>query len=178
MGVSGCGKSTVAERFAEQMTINFYDADDFHSPEAKAHMQSGKALTDDMRKPWIKRMVSDLQFVLQTVGSCTLAYSGLRAEQRQAFLELDAQVIFFHLVLPLSEVQHRLSKRSDHFFPPSLISSQYDSLEAPLPSENIIEIDATLSVAQLLKQLRRYIHDLPVFVEANPASGVNSNSAH
>lgn len=32
MGVSGCGKSTIARLLAEKLDWDFYDADDFHPP--------------------------------------------------------------------------------------------------------------------------------------------------
>jgi len=61
--------------------------------------------------------------------------------------------ILVHLVLPLSEARYRIENRQDHFFSAKLIESQYDALEAPTFGEQIIEVDATLSVGELLKSL-------------------------
>ena len=41
MGVSGCGKSTIAERLAAEIGGVFLEGDDFHPPENKAKMGAG-----------------------------------------------------------------------------------------------------------------------------------------
>jgi len=41
MGVSGCGKSTVAAEIASTLDIQFLDADDLHPPANKQMMEAG-----------------------------------------------------------------------------------------------------------------------------------------
>ena len=53
MGVSGCGKSTVAGLLAGRLGWRFAEADDFHSPSNVAIMAGGSALTDTDRAPWL-----------------------------------------------------------------------------------------------------------------------------
>ncbi len=49
MGVSGCGKSTVARKLAEATGGAWLDADRFHSDSNKQKMSSGISLTNDDR---------------------------------------------------------------------------------------------------------------------------------
>ncbi|OMJ23511.1 putative gluconokinase [Smittium culicis] len=63
MGVTGCGKSTIAKMIAENLKCAYIDADDFHPPENVNKMKRGIPLTDEDRIPWleaINRYVFDL----------------------------------------------------------------------------------------------------------------------
>src|SRR2546423_15600680 len=62
MGVSGSGKTTVAQLLAERLGWRFAEADEFHSPANVAKMRAGIPLTDEDRGPWlasIARWVDD-----------------------------------------------------------------------------------------------------------------------
>ena len=47
--VKGCGKTCVGQAVAEEFSMPFFDADDFHSQENKHKMRSGTSLTDEDR---------------------------------------------------------------------------------------------------------------------------------
>jgi gluconokinase len=158
MGVSGCGKSTIARAYAKQHNMQYLDADDFHSSEAKSHMAKGLPLNDDMRIVWIQRMVEQLPALLKK-QNCTLAYSGLREAHRKAFLRLDAKVSFLHLVLSIETTVQRVSARSSHFFPAHLVQSQFDSLEPAASDENIIEVNAQQSIEDVIASSHRLLHN-------------------
>ena len=51
MGVSGCGKSTMAAALSERLGLDMVDGDDLHLPESVAKMRSGIALQDADRWP-------------------------------------------------------------------------------------------------------------------------------
>ena len=53
MGVSGSGKSTIAEKLAERLGWIYEDGDSFHSAANVAKMHSGHPLTDEDRWPWL-----------------------------------------------------------------------------------------------------------------------------
>ena len=53
MGVCGCGKSTVARRYADVTGRVLIEADDFHPPANVAKMRSGQPLTDADRAGWL-----------------------------------------------------------------------------------------------------------------------------
>lgn len=56
MGVSGCGKSTVAEGIAAALGLACMDGDHLHTPDSVAKMKGGTPLTDDDRWPWLDRI--------------------------------------------------------------------------------------------------------------------------
>jgi carbohydrate kinase (thermoresistant glucokinase family) len=56
MGVSGCGKSTVAAAIAAELGLTMVDGDDLHLPESVEKMRAGIALQDADRWPWLDRI--------------------------------------------------------------------------------------------------------------------------
>ena len=146
MGISGSGKSTLAKQLAKQLKFAFYEADDFHSPENKAWMASGKALTDEMREPWIHSICEALK---KNGGSSVLAYSGLRRAHRQKFRELGFKTLFIHLQGSKELIARRMQQRSGHFMPASLLDSQIASMEPPLDEPDII----TVSIDDAIKNI-------------------------
>ena len=56
MGVSGCGKTSVGEKLAEELGWDFYDADNFHSPANVSKMAKGIPLNDDDRVAWLEAL--------------------------------------------------------------------------------------------------------------------------
>ena len=51
MGVSGCGKTAVGLRLADELSAMFVDADTLHPPENVAKMSAKIPLTDADRRP-------------------------------------------------------------------------------------------------------------------------------
>ena len=56
MGVSGCGKTTIAARLAEKLGWTFIESDSYHSEEHIRKMASGVPLTDTDRQPWLETL--------------------------------------------------------------------------------------------------------------------------
>lgn len=77
MGVCSCGKTLIGEMLAEELGLAFYDADDFHSAASVEKMNSGIALDDDDRLPWLRRMAQEMP-QWKSSGGAVLACSGLK----------------------------------------------------------------------------------------------------
>jgi gluconokinase len=75
MGVSGCGKSSVGARLAEQLGATFLDADDFHPPANVERMRAGIALTDADRAGWLDALSARLARATATKEPVVLACS-------------------------------------------------------------------------------------------------------
>lgn len=108
----------------------FLDGDDFHSPENIARMSSGKPLTDDMRWPWLDRLLQAVNEERQyemTVFAC----SALRKAHRDHLRAAIGDLRVIYLDAPKALIVSRLTQRSDHFMPVSLVHSQFETLEPP-----------------------------------------------
>jgi len=126
MGVSGSGKSTVGALLAEQLGVEFLDADEFHPPENVAKMAAGAPLTDADRGPWLERLNAELQNRKDAVLAC----SALKASYRRTLAQaIDCR--FVHLRGPIELIRARLQARRHRYMPASLLESQFATLEPP-----------------------------------------------
>ena len=141
MGVAGSGKTTLGRRLAARLSHTFIDADDFHSQEAVALMRSGAHLTDAMRDEWIERVASELLKHHHEGTSCVLAFSGLRVRHRRRLMNLGFATKAFLLTGDATLLRERITQRADHFMPPSQLTHQLDTLEAPQRDEAIECVD-------------------------------------
>jgi gluconokinase len=160
MGVSGSGKSTLGVALAAAIGCPFLEGDDFHAPEAVEKMRAGIPLTDDDRWPWLDRLGSALGSEVArnkiAVAACSALRKAYRDRLRQA---IPAPVGFVLMDANPEELLRRLTARTHHYMPASLLTSQLDTLERPQPEhdagrpgEPAIALDATRPVATLCEQ--------------------------
>lgn len=155
MGVSGCGKSTVAEALATHKNWRFVEADNYHTPEAKRMMSEGIPLTDEIRDPWIDSICQAIKQYPQQ--SCVLAYSGLKARHRNKFTQLGFDCCFFHLQGSKDTIAERMLQRKGHYMSIDLLDSQFAAMEQPTKGEAIISISITLSLQQILTAIESHL---------------------
>ncbi|XQW86774.1 gluconokinase [Thalassotalea piscium] len=158
MGVSGCGKSTIASTLALTGDYCYIDADDFHSAEAKGMMSQNIALTDEIRMPWINVICETLCQYQSKNQSVVLAFSGLKAKYRQPFRMLGFNTRFILLHGSQSLIAKRLAVRENHFANENLLTSQFETLELPTTSENdIATFDVVLPINELVTAIIKII---------------------
>ncbi|MBY3536817.1 gluconokinase [Rhizobium laguerreae] len=147
MGVSGCGKSTVARILSDRMGRPFIEGDDLHPPANVAKMSAGIALTDEDRASWLAQTGEFLGAPHPTsVASC----SALRSRYRQRLRDAAARpLIFLYLQVPRSEVVERMSSRPGHFMPISLVDSQFAALEEPCDEPDVVTITGPGTASEL-----------------------------
>lgn len=156
-GVSGCGKSTVAEHLAMKNDLHFIEADDFHPEVNKAHMASGKPLTDAMREPWINALCEHISAEKQQGKSCVMANSGLRRAHRQRFRELGLTTLFLHLDGTKEIIAQRMALRVGHYMPPTLLDSQFAALEPALKEPDIKTLNIDHGVDMVVEEAQRLV---------------------
>lgn len=157
MGVSGCGKSSVAAELAKASGGLFLDADDFHSPDNRAKMTSGIPLTDEDRWGWIDALNTELKKRTTDTSPIFLACSSLRRVYRKQLAAGIPELCFLYLKGSIELIRSRMESRSDHFMPTSLLDSQFAALEEPTAAEAIIiPIDPPVEeiVAGILRVIR------------------------
>jgi len=159
MGVSGCGKSTVAKELSNRFKLRFLEADEFHPEQNHERMAAGIPLTDEMRLPWIEAMCIALTEEARRGRNCVLAYSGLRQKQRQAFRELGFRTLYLFLEGSKSLIAGRMAERRDHFMPAGLLDSQFDDMEPPFDEPDVVCIDIDKDLAEVLSEISPVVDD-------------------
>ena len=142
MGVQGIGKSTIGRMLAERLGVRFVDGDELHSPRNVELMASGTPLSDDDRGPWL-RAVGETLAAHTSSGGVVVACSALRREYRDLIREHDPLVYFVEPWGPIELVRERVGSRTHEYMPPSLLQSQYDTLEPLAADERGIRVSVT-----------------------------------
>lgn len=151
MGVSGSGKTTIAQALAAHYGYRFLDADDYHSVAARAQMAAGQPLTDAMRLPWVELLAATLRDCVEAGESVVLAFSGLRGTHRQLLRRSGIPIRFVFLHAAPHVIAARLSARAGHFMPASLLDSQLQTLELPLDEADVVSVDVDATVAEVVQ---------------------------
>lgn len=157
MGVSGCGKTTVAEGLAAHFGWPFQEGDDLHPRANVEKMHSGTPLDDADRAPWLQICHEWLRMHEATGG--VLTCSALKRKYRDT-LRQGLKVTFVYLETSERTIAERLKHRLGHFMPPSLLPSQLATLEPPGLDENVVVVDSAgtpeIVMAKLIEELEAH----------------------
>jgi carbohydrate kinase (thermoresistant glucokinase family) len=153
MGVSGCGKTTVARLVAAAHGVPFQEGDALHPPANVAKMSQGHPLTDEDRWPWLHAIAAVIddwraagQSGLVTCSALKRAYRDILIGQRP-----DARLVYLRGDKAL--IAERMAKRRGHFMPPALLDSQFATLEEPGPDEHPYVADIRATPEELARQV-------------------------
>jgi gluconokinase len=150
MGVSGCGKSTIAELYAQRTGATLIEADVFHPPANIAKMSAGIPLTDDDRAGWLAAMADRLAEGKARGEAMVVTCSALKKAYRDRLRQADPDLFFVFLDGSQELLQARLDARKGHFMPPGLLGSQLATLERPnLATERCLHVSISLSPEQI-----------------------------
>ena len=152
MGVSGCGKSTVAGRLAQRLGWDFAEADAFHTAANVEKMRSGIALTDEDRGPWLDAIAAWIATARAQGRPCIVACSALKRRYRERLAGGHGDVRFVYLKGDYDTVAARLAGRSGHYMPLALLQSQYDALEEPAADEKALVLSIERPVEALVEE--------------------------
>ncbi len=152
MGVSGTGKTTVAAELAEVFGWTFVEGDSLHPPANIEKMSAGIPLDDDDRRPWLEALASLQAFHHADGISTVLTCSALKRAYRDVLRGglPDGSVFFVHLAAPFEVLRERMEARK-HFMPPSLLQSQFDTLEPLGADERGAVVDVSLPLADVVR---------------------------
>jgi gluconokinase len=154
MGVSGCGKSLVGALLARRLDGVFDDSDDFHPPSNKAKMARGIPLADEDRWPWYRILRERIVEQRASGKVHVLACSALRECYREKLRGGDgaADLVFVHLKGSRALIGERIAARQGHFMPPSLLDSQFATLEEP---RDAITVDVGRAPEEIVAEIIR-----------------------
>jgi gluconokinase len=157
MGVSGSGKSTVAEQLAQQLGWPFQEGDALHPPANVAKMRAGTPLNDEDRKPWLAKIAEWIDERLTAGEHGIVTCSALKRAYRDMIVgnRPGVQLVYLHGDRP-TLVAH-IQGRHHEYMPPTLLDSQLATLEEPGADEHVIEVDVAgtieHTVAEVLRRL-------------------------
>lgn len=153
MGVSGTGKTSVARQLAERLGVGFVEGDDLHPEANRTKMAAGHPLTDEDRWPWLARIVARMQESAATGRGLVITCSALKRAYRDILADNGAVTVFAHLQGPHDVVARRLAERSGHFFPTSLLDSQFQTLQPLQEDEPGFTVDIRETVEQEVQDI-------------------------
>jgi gluconokinase len=146
MGVTGCGKSTIAAAICERMGAYLIEGDTFHPPENVLKMSAGIPLTDEDRQGWLEHLARETADRLATCERVVVTCSALKRCYRDTLRGAVPELGFVFLVLTPAQARERVAHRADHFMPASLVDSQFRDLEVPDGEPLVFAVDATKAV--------------------------------
>jgi gluconokinase len=152
MGVAGCGKSSLAAALATSEGLPMIDGDSLHSAENLLKMNQGIALTDTDRASWLGK-VAQVLTKPNTIVTC----SALKKSYREQLRAAQPRLPFVFLDITPSDALARVQARPGHFFSPTLIASQFATLESPVGEPDVLRINATDPLTDLVHQVRQWM---------------------
>lgn len=151
MGVSGSGKSTIGALLAERLGWPFADADGFHPPENVAKMAAGTPLTDADRWPWLDAIAAHIGAARQAGQPVVVACSALRRAYRDRLRAGHGDLLFLHLSGAPEVIAARQAARQGHFMPPSLMASQFATLEDTVAEPDAVTVSVKASPHEVVE---------------------------
>lgn len=162
MGVSGSGKTTLTRALAAAAACPVLEGDAFHSAANVAKMQAGHPLTDADRWPWLDRLGAALGAAAERDDMAVAACSALKRSYRERLAAASAAPLCFVLLeTDATELARRMTTRSGHYMPTSLLGSQLATLERPGADECAVTLDATQPIDALVAQVMAWLHGRP-----------------
>ncbi|HKW55609.1 MAG TPA: gluconokinase [Stellaceae bacterium] len=157
MGISGAGKSTIAQELAARLGWAFEEGDSFHPEANVAKMHAGIPLTDGDRQPWLERVAAwiDDQRAKKQPGIITC--SALKRSYRQVMIGDRREVRLVYLRGGRDVIAEHLAGRHGHFMPAGLLQSQIDTLEEPTPDEDPLTVDVGPPAGQVADEIIRLL---------------------
>lgn len=159
MGVSGSGKTTIAEGVVAHTGMTFAEADSFHPRANIEKMESGVALTDEDRGPWLEALNAWMAERSRAGESTVITCSALRRRYRDVLRAGLPSLDFVHLDGPADVIRERITSRRGHFMPPELLQSQLDLLEPLDPDESGIVLDVSRDPEEIVTDVLAWLDE-------------------
>ena len=153
MGVSGCGKSTVAALLSGMLGWPFEEGDALHPQANLDRMAAGHPLTDDDRRGWLENVAEWIERRLDAGDNGIITCSALKRRYRDVVNRRGSGIVFVYLAGDQPTIAARLAARLGHFMPAGLLASQFADLEEPGLDEPAIRVDIGPPPGMIAQQL-------------------------
>lgn len=163
MGVSGSGKTSVAEALAGNLKLGFVEGDALHPSANVEKMSKGIALTDADRMPWLDTIGETMKAALADGHGIVVSCSALKRSYRDRLRgSVDGRLVFVYLHGSKALLAARMAERKGHFMPPSLLESQLATLEVPTGEPGVVTVDISGTIDEIAKTALRDLSVLGV----------------
>jgi carbohydrate kinase (thermoresistant glucokinase family) len=157
MGVSGSGKSTIAEELSARLGWPLEEGDSLHQEANIAKLHAGVPLTDADRLPWLERVAGWIDGQRSKKQPGIITCSGLKRSYRRIIIGDRPEVRLVYLRGGRDLIDEHLAGRHGHFMPQALLRSQIDTLEEPNPSEDPLTVDVGASATHIADEIIRLL---------------------
>jgi gluconokinase len=155
MGVSGCGKSTIAAMLAHRLHWIYEDGDWFHPQSNIEKMHHGEPLDDADRWPWLHAIADWIDATRLSGRHGVVACSALKRAYRDILVGARRDVRIIYLKGDRDLIARRVAARADHFMPPGLLDSQFEALEEPKADERPIVVSIVPHPREIVETIVR-----------------------
>lgn len=152
MGVSGCGKSSVAAALSERIGAVMIEGDAYHPAHNVQKMKAGIPLTDADRQGWLEQLSTELAKVVASGRIAVLACSALKRRYRDTLRAGVPDLGFVFLELSPQAALERVSRRAGHFMPATLVESQFRDLESPTGEPRVLSVNGDDPLQRIVDQ--------------------------
>jgi gluconokinase len=159
MGVSGSGKTTIAEGVAQREGWKLLEGDKFHPPANVEKMSHGHPLTDEDRWPWLRAIATEIDGMREHGESAVVACSALKRAYRDILIGKRPDVVLVYLRGGHDLIATRMAARKGHFMPPALLESQFATLEEPGPDEHPIIVSVGPPPQMIIDEVVRQLQE-------------------
>lgn len=158
MGVSGSGKSAVANAVSHQLSAGFLDGDFLHPRSNISKMAAGEALNDDDRAPWLAAL-NDAAFAMQRTNNVSIIVcSALKKRYRDRLRAGNGNLSFIYLQGDFPVIEERMAARKGHFFKSQMLISQFAALEQPgVEESDVITININQPLEGVIAETLQHI---------------------
>jgi gluconokinase len=158
MGVSGSGKTTVGALLAGRLQWAYAEADNFHPPANLQKMRAGEPLTDEDRQPWLQAIGAWIDEQIAAGRPAVVSCSALKRSYRDVLRgsapeRYRPQLRFVYLEGDRDLIGQRMATRHGHFFPATLLDSQFRDLEPPGRDEHAITVPVRGDPAEITDEI-------------------------
>lgn len=159
MGVAGCGKSSAGHMLAQTLGLPLIEGDEFHPQANLDKMRQGLPLADADRVDWLNTLGLALT---QHPKGAVLTCSALKLAYRERLRSFAPGLCFVFLDIDSETALQRVTARAgEHLFPPSLVTSQFATLESPVGEPGVLQVDATQALAALTPLITDWLNTTP-----------------
>jgi gluconokinase len=156
MGVAGCGKSSLGAALASAEGVPLVEGDEFHSATNLEKMRRGIALEDVDREGWLDALGDRLR---AHPAGVVLTCSALKRAYRDRLRAAEPGLRFVFMEIGREAAQQRVAQRAgSHFFSPTLVESQFATLESPVGEAGVLRVDALAPLPSLRAEVSAWLH--------------------